>query len=229
MMPTLIKLAPVRSCVRIELNVALIANKFRAAGQVCVCANRVFVHRSVIDKFANVMKQKISQLKFGHGLEKGITNGPLTTKRGAERCVELVDDAVQHGAKLILGGKRFGDGYHFEPTLLVGAAQRARVYKEEMFSPICSLYPFDNEDEVIDLCNDTPMGLTNYVFTQNLARAFRCSDRLQSGTVSINTANANSAESPFGGIKESGLGKEGGLGYGVEEFCVLKTTAVTLA
>lgn len=158
----------------------------------------------------------------------GITNGSLTTERGAERAVRLVNDACAHGAKVLMGGKRYGTGYGFEPTLLVGAQRSALVYREEMFAPICSLYPFENENEAIELCNDTDLGLTNYVWTKDIARAWRCFERLESGTVAINTANANTAESPFGGIKESGMGKEGGLGYGVNDFCVVKTAALTV-
>lgn len=158
----------------------------------------------------------------------GVTNGALTTKRGAERAAKLVDDALKNGARLVMGGKRFGSGYHFEPTLIVGASHDALVYKEEMFAPICSLYPFNTDEEAINLCNSTDMGLTNYVFTKNISRAWTCYEKLESGTVAINTANANTAESPFGGIKESGIGKEGGLGYGVNEFCVVKTAAMTV-
>lgn len=139
--------SPYRKMSRLTLP-ALIANKFRATGQVCVCANRIFVHRSIMDKFAEVVRGKIAKLKVGHGLEPGTTLGPLTTKRGADRCIELVEDAQKNGAKLSIGGKRFGGGYHFEPTLLVAPSREARVYKEEMFSPICSLYPFDTEEEV---------------------------------------------------------------------------------
>lgn len=157
-----------------------------------------------------------------------MTNGALTTKRGAERAVLLVKDAVEKGGQVVMGGERFGTGYHFQPTLITNAPHDSRVYQEEMFAPICSLYPFDTEKEVVDLCNNTDMGLTNYVFTKDIARAWRCYENLESGTVAINTANANTAESPFGGIKESGLGKEGGLGYGVHEFCVIKTAALTV-
>lgn len=207
---------------------ALLANKLRHAGQVCVCANRVFVQKPVIDQFTKLVQEKMSKLKWGHGLDEGVTNGAVTVDRGAARAEELVADAKQHGAKILTGGKRFGKGFHFEPTLIVGAPQESRVYREEMFAPIVSIYPFESEDEVIDLCNDTDMGLTNYVWTQNISRAWRAYERLQSGTVAINTANANTAESPFGGIRESGIGKEGGFGYGVNEFTVVKTAALTV-
>lgn len=130
------------------LTIALIGNKFRAAGQVCVSANRIFVQRTVMDKFAAIVKGKIEKLKFGHGLEPGVTNGPLTTKRGAERATELVKEAVSRGAKIVTGGKQFGTGYHFEPTLITGASKDARIYNEEMFAPILPLYPFDTEEEV---------------------------------------------------------------------------------
>jgi acyl-CoA reductase-like NAD-dependent aldehyde dehydrogenase len=125
-----------------------VANKYRAAGQVCVCANRVYVQREILDRFAEHFKAKVEQLKLGHGLDSGVNHGPLTTRRGADRCVDLVADAVKHGAKVLTGGKRVGEGYHFEPTILVGASKAAKVYKEEMFSPIASLYAFDTEEEV---------------------------------------------------------------------------------
>lgn len=207
---------------------ALMANKLRHAGQVCVCANRVFVQKGVFDKFAALVEERMRKLKFGHGLDSDSTNGPVTTERGAARAVTLVEDAVKNGGKLVMGGKRFGTGYLFEPTLVLGASREAQVYREEMFAPIVSLYPFDTEDEVVELCNATDMGLSNYVWTQNISRAWRCYDRLESGTIAINTANANTAESPFGGIKESGIGKEGGLHHGVDEFCVIKVAAMTV-
>ncbi|BEI80927.1 hypothetical protein CcaverHIS002_0200870 [Cutaneotrichosporon cavernicola] len=207
---------------------ALMANKLRHAGQVCVCANRVFVQKGVFDKFAALVEERMRKLKFGHGLDHDSTNGPVTTERGAARAVTLVEDAVNNGGKLVMGGKRFGTGYLFEPTLVLGAGREAQVYREEMFAPIVSLYPFEDEDEVVELCNATDMGLSNYVWTQNISRAWRCFERLESGTVAINTANANTAESPFGGIKESGIGKEGGLHHGVDEFCVIKVAAMTV-
>jgi acyl-CoA reductase-like NAD-dependent aldehyde dehydrogenase len=208
---------------------ALMANKLRHAGQVCVCANRVFVHSSVFDKFAALVEERMRALKFGHGLDTDSTNGAIVTDRGAARAAELVEDAITNGhGKLVMGGKRFGTGNLFEPTLILGASQEARVYQEEMFAPIVSLYPFQTEDEVIELCNDTDMGLSNYVWTRDIGRAWRCYERLQSGTVALNTANANTAESPFGGIKESGLGKEGGFHHGVDEFCVVKVAALTV-
>lgn len=207
---------------------ALMANKLRHAGQVCVCANRVFVQKGVYDAFADLVHERMRRLKFGHGLDTDSTNGAISTERGAERAVSLVDDAVKHGGKLVMGGKRFGTGYLFEPTLILGASRDARVYREEMFAPIVSIYPFETEDEVVGLCNNTDMGLSNYVWTRDIGRAWRCFEKLESGTVALNTANANTAESPFGGIKESGIGKEGGLHHGVDEFCVLKVAAMTV-
>ncbi|BEI92381.1 uncharacterized protein CcaverHIS019_0500090 [Cutaneotrichosporon cavernicola] len=207
---------------------ALMANKLRHAGQVCVCANRVFVQKDVFDKFAAIVEERMRKLKFGHGLSTDSTNGAIATERGAARAVRLVEDAVKNGGKLVMGGKRFGTGYLFEPTLVLGASRDAMVYREEMFAPIVSLYPFETEDEVVALCNNTDMGLSNYVWTRDIGRAWRCFEKLESGTVALNTANANTAESPFGGIKESGLGKEGGFHHGVDEFCVLKVAALTI-
>lgn len=214
---------------KLTLTLGLIANKLRHAGQVCVCANRVFVQKGIYDKFSSLMAERIKTLKFGHGLDEGVTNGAITTERGAARAVELVDDAVKNGGKLLTGGKRFGTGNLMEPTLITHAPRTSRVYREEMFAPIVSLYAFESEDEVVGAANDTDMGLTNYVWTENLGRAWRCYERLESGSVAINTGVATSAESPFGGIKESGLGKEGGLGYGVDEFCIVKSAAMVVS
>lgn len=130
------------------LTAVLVANKFRNAGQVCVTANRVYVQRSVHDRFAKLVKSKIGLLKVGHGLADGTTTGSLATQRGVERCQVLVDDAREHGARVVCGGKRVGEGWHYEPTLLVGAGQRAMVHREEMFAPILSMYAFDTEHEV---------------------------------------------------------------------------------
>lgn len=207
---------------------ALVANKFRNAGQVCTCANRIFVQASVIDKFSELAKARVAKLSTGHGLDEGVTTGALTTERGAERAVGLVADAIKNGGTLHAGGKRMGTGFLFEPTLITGASKDAKVFKEEIFGPILSMYAFESEDEVVKLANATDMGLTNYVFSQNIGRAWRCYERLESGTVAINTAIANAAESPFGGIKESGSGKEGGLGYGVDEFLIIKSAAMTV-
>ncbi|WOO82712.1 Succinate-semialdehyde dehydrogenase [NADP(+)] [Vanrija pseudolonga] len=207
---------------------ALVANKFRNAGQVCTCANRIFVQASVIDKFSELVKARVAKLNTGHGLDAGVTTGALTTERGAERAVGLVADAIKNGGTLHAGGKRIGTGFLFEPTLITGASKDAKVYKEEIFGPILSIYAFETEDEVLKLANATDMGLTNYVFSQNIGRAWRCYEKLESGTVAINTAIANAAESPFGGIKESGSGKEGGLGYGVDEFLIIKSAAMTV-
>ena len=126
----------------------LVANKFRNAGQVCVSANRVYVHRSIHDQFAKIVEQKVRALRIGHGLDKGTTTGSLATQRGVERCVRLVEDAKRKGATVVTGGNRVGEGWHFEPTLLVGAGRDAIVHREEMFAPILSMYAFDSEDEV---------------------------------------------------------------------------------
>lgn len=126
----------------------LVANKFRNAGQVCVTANRVYVQESIHDRFVNLVEAKVRALQLGHGLDGSSTIGSVTTQRGVERCTALVDDATKHGARVVTGGKRVGEGYQFEPTLLVGAGHDSLVHREEMFAPILSIYRFTTEDEV---------------------------------------------------------------------------------
>lgn len=130
----------------------LVANKFRNAGQVCVTANRVYVQRSIHDKFAKLVEAKVRELRVGHGLLEDTTTGSLATQRGVERCQTLVDDARRHGAQVVTGGKRVGEGWHYEPTLLVGAGHEAMVHRDEMFAPILSIYGFETEEEVGDGC-----------------------------------------------------------------------------
>ena len=176
--------------------------------QVCITANRVYVQKSIADQFIEKFSAAMRDtLKLGRGLEKGTTLGPVTVPQTLERAERVVEDAVNRGAKLISGGKRpthLGNGYYFEPTLLVGAPHAAAVAQEELFAPICSVALFETEEEVTKLVNDTDMGLTNYIASKDINKLWRALENWQAGSIGWNSANPTAAESPFGGIGQSG-------------------------
>ena len=191
---------------------ALMLLKWRHAGQVCVSANRVFVQAGVMDKFTKMLVDATAKLKVGHGSEDGTTMGPLTTSRGVEKTQQHVEDAKKHGGKVLLGGNRPKglEGYFFEPTIIGGATQEMMSAKEEVFGPMLALYGFQTEDEAVKLANNTSMGLATYYFTRDASRMWRLYENLEAGMLGMNTGNQSAAESPFGGIKQSGYGKESG-------------------
>ncbi|KAA8916630.1 hypothetical protein TRICI_001256 [Trichomonascus ciferrii] len=206
---------------------ALMQCKFRHAGQTCVCAQRVFVHKSISEKVTAELAKRISEtLRLGHGFTEGVTLGPLTTSRSVEKAKKHVEDAVSKGAKLVLGGDRdtsAGNGYFFQPTLLTGMKDDMLISSEETFAPVLALYEFENEEEVLSRANDTDMGLTSYFFTQDADRIWRVFEAIETGNVGINTGMTTSAEAPFGGWHDSGLGKEAGMNYGISEYLKVKT------
>lgn len=215
------------------------ALKWRHAGQACITANRLYVQAGVYEKFTQMLVDKTKGLVVGHGSEKSTTMGPVTTPNGIQKAEAQVDDAVKLGAKLILGtgkgllkdgaGEGKGvSGYFMEPTILTGMTKDMLMTREETFAPVCGLYTFDTEDEVVQWANDTSMGLASYAFTKNMDRVFRLSENLEAGMIGVNTGNSSAAESPFGGIKESGYGKESGKDVAVNEYLVAKTITITL-
>ncbi|KAL1959660.1 hypothetical protein VTO42DRAFT_1695 [Malbranchea cinnamomea] len=209
----------------------LMALKWRHAGQACITANRVYVQSGVYDKFAQMLREKTSALVVGHGAKDGTTMGPLTTPRGLDKASAQVDDAVKHGAKVILGGKRktdCGNGYFFEPTIITEMTQDMLISREESFAPILALYRFDTEEEAVKWANDTSMGLASYAFTKSVDRMWRMFENLEAGMIGMNTGNSSAAESPFGGIKESGYGKESGKEVAVNEYLITKTGTLTI-
>jgi succinate-semialdehyde dehydrogenase/glutarate-semialdehyde dehydrogenase len=209
---------------------ALMALKWRHAGQACITANRVYVQSGIYDKFAKMLTERTRALVVGHGAEKGTTMGPVTTARSLDKAAAQVEDARKHGGKIVLGGKKVNDttGYFFEPTIILEAHQKMLIAEEETFAPVLALFKFDSEDEAVKAANNTSMGLASYFFTKNVDRTWRLLENLEAGMIGMNTGNSSAAESPFGGIKESGYGKESGKDVAVAEYLITKTGTLSL-
>ncbi len=199
-----------------------IAAKFRNMGQTCVCTNRLLVQDGIHDAFVETFAAEVARLKVGNGIEVGVVQGPLINARAVEKVERHVADAVANGAKVVVGGQRHALGRSFyEPTVLAGVTTKMLVTREETFGPIAPVYRFTSEDEVVAMANDTPFGLAAYFYTKDLGRAFRVAEELEYGMVGINAAILGTEVAPFGGVKESGLGREGSL-HGIEEFVEIK-------
>ncbi len=196
------------------------ASKYRNAGQTCVCANRIYVQDGVYDAFAEKLAAEVAKLKVGRGTEAGVTTGPLINKAGVEKVEEHIADATAKGAKVILGGKALG-GNFFEPTVLTGVTTDMMVAREETFGPVAPLFRFKTEEEAIKLANDTEFGLAAYFYSRDVGRVWRVGEALEYGIIGINEGIISSEVAPFGGVKESGLGREGSH-HGVEEFLEIK-------
>jgi len=206
---------------------ALIA-KYRNNGQTCVCTNRIYVHDSVYDDFVLRLKSAVDGLKVGNGLESGITIGPLINDAAVEKVKSHISDALSKGAKILTGGKPHSlGGYFFEPTILTDVTQDALVAKEETFGPLAPIFRFHDESEAVGFANDTEYGLAAYFYTKNLSRAFRVAEALEYGMVGINSGAISNEVAPFGGIKSSGLGREGSK-YGIEEYLEIKYINIEL-
>jgi succinate-semialdehyde dehydrogenase/glutarate-semialdehyde dehydrogenase len=200
----------------------LVLSKFRNAGQTCVCANRVYVHASVVDAFNAKLLAEIRRMKVGGGLEDGVTQGPLIDQRAVDKVTRLVADATAHGATLLAGGKlRQAGTLLYEPTLLTGITDAMELAHEEIFGPVVGISTFDSEAAVLARANDSASGLAAYFYTANLERVWRMMEGLEYGIVGVNTGAASNEVGPFGGIKESGVGREGSK-YGIEEFLEIK-------
>ncbi len=198
------------------------ASKYRNAGQTCVCANRIYVQDGVYDKFAEKLAAEVKKLKVGPGTETGVTIGPLINKAAVDKVEEHIADATSKGAKVMLGGKRHElGGSFFEPTILTGVTTAMAVAREETFGPVAPLFRFKTEEEVIKLANDTEFGLAAYFYSRDVGRVWRVGEALEYGIVGINEGIISSEVAPFGGFKESGLGREGSH-HGVEEFVEIK-------
>jgi succinate-semialdehyde dehydrogenase/glutarate-semialdehyde dehydrogenase len=192
--------------------------KFRNAGQACTAANRFLVHATLVDAFAERIAERVAGLAVGPGSRPGTAIGPLIDARAVARIDALVGDALQRGAQLLTGGHPIaGDGHFFEPTVLAGVRPGSNVLREEIFGPVVAISAFDDEDEAVRLANDTEYGLASYVYTRDLARAQRMIDTLESGMTGINVGILSDAAAPFGGMKASGLGREGGY-EGIREY-----------
>ena len=186
-------------------------SKVRNAGQTCISTNRILVQEGIAQSFVTGLVERFKTLKVGDGFEDNVEVGPLITPSAVEHCEALLADAVSKGAKILLGGKRHAlGGNFFEPTVLTGMTREMRIFHEEIFGPIAPIMTFASEAEAVELANDTPFGLASYVFTQNLSRAWRIPEALEYGLCGVNDAALALAEAPFGGVKESGTGREGG-------------------
>ncbi len=196
------------------------ASKYRNAGQTCVCANRILVQRGVYDAFAKKLSEKVSALTVGDGTAEGTDIGPMIEPKALDKVESHIEDAVSKGATLLQGGKRLG-GLFFEPAILTGVTPEMKVATEETFGPLAPLFPFDTEEEAIAMANDTIFGLAAYFYTRDHARMVRVSEGLEYGMVGHNTGLISNEVAPFGGVKQSGLGREGSK-YGIEEYLELK-------
>ncbi len=195
-------------------------SKYRNAGQTCVCANRILVQEGVYDKFAEKLAAAVKNLKVGDGVEAGITTGPLINKAAVDKVQEHIADALSKGAKLVVGGKSMG-GNFFEPTLLRDVTTDMAVAREETFGPVAPLFKFKTEEEAIAMANNTEFGLACYFYTRDIGRVWRVGEALDYGMVGINEGIISTAEAPFGGMKQSGIGREGSH-HGVEEYLEMK-------
>jgi succinate-semialdehyde dehydrogenase/glutarate-semialdehyde dehydrogenase len=199
-----------------------IASKFRNMGQTCVCANRLYVQAGIHDAFVERLTQKVAQMKVGPGTESGVTQGPLINKAALAKVESHVADALEKGAKLVIGGKVGAlGGTFFEPTVITGVTAAMKFAQEETFGPVAPIFIFKEEADALAQANDTPFGLQAYVYTKDLARTFRVAEALEAGIIGVNSGITSSEGVPFGGIKQSGLGREGSH-HGVEEYLELK-------
>ncbi|WP_134088344.1 NAD-dependent succinate-semialdehyde dehydrogenase [Olivibacter sp. XZL3] len=197
-----------------------IAAKFRNAGQTCVAVNRFLVQEGVYDQFAERITEAVNQLKVGNGLEKGVKVGPVINQKGLEKVENHVKDAIEKGASVLTGGKH-KNALFFEPTVLGDIPLEAKIAKEETFGPVVSLFRFKTEDEAVALANSTEYGLAAYFYSDNVKRCWRVAQALEAGMVGINEGAISTAVAPFGGIKESGIGREGSK-YGIDEYMEIK-------
>jgi len=200
--------------------------KMRNIGEACTAANRFYVHSSVADEFARRLGERMAALPIGRGVEDGVVVGPLIDADARDRVASLVDDAVHRGAEVVVGGAPLdGEGYFYPPTVLTNVSEAARLRHEEIFGPVAPLVTFETEEEAIAGANDTEFGLACYVFTRDLDRAFRVCERLETGMIGLNQGIVSNPAAPFGGVKHSGLGREGGR-MGIEEFLETKYVAI---
>lgn len=199
-----------------------IASKYRNAGQTCVCANRFLIQEGVYEAFTEKLAKRVAEFKTGDGFSKDVTIGPLINGSAISKVEELVNNAIEHGAKARLGGTKStaGDRF-FEPTILTGVTEDMDIFSNEIFGPVAPLFKFKTEKEAVDMANNTPFGLASYFYSQNISRAWRVSEALEYGMVGINEGIISSEVAPFGGVKESGSGREGSQ-YGIDEYVEIK-------
>jgi len=199
-----------------------IISKYRNAGQTCVCANRIFVHDAVYDAFAAKLAERVGKLKVGNGADAGVAQGPLINQDAVAKVEEHIADATKRGAKVALGGKRHAlGGNFFEPTILTGVTPEMKIFSEETFGPVAPLIRFKEDAEVVRMANDSEFGLASYFYSRDLGRGWRVAEALEAGMVGVNTGLITTEVAPFGGVKQSGLGREGSK-YGIDEYVEVK-------
>jgi succinate-semialdehyde dehydrogenase/glutarate-semialdehyde dehydrogenase len=203
-----------------------LASKYRNTGQTCVCANRLLVQDGVYEAFTEKLKEAVAKLKVGNGTEDGVTQGPLINGDAVLKVEEHIADAVSKGAKVVLGGKRHKlGGNFFEPTIVTEVPKDALVFREETFGPVAPLFRFKTEEEAIAMANDSEFGLAAYFYARDVGRIFRVAEALESGIIGVNEGIISTAVAPFGGVKSSGLGREGSK-YGIDDYLEIKYVAL---
>ncbi len=201
-------------------------SKFRNSGQTCICTNRLFVHESVYDVFLEKFTNEVKKIKVGNGLDEGIVSGPLIDRSSLEKVIDHVQDAVNEGAKIAVGGDVHPLGGNFyQPTVLSNVSTEAKITFEETFGPVAPIYKFSNDEEVIKMANNTPYGLASYFYSRDIGRIWRVAEALEYGIVSINNGLPTIPEVPFGGVKESGMGREGSR-YGLDDYLIIKYISI---
>jgi len=202
--------------------------KMRNIGEACTAANRFIVHESVAEEFSRRLGERMSSLRVGRGTDEGVQVGPLVEAKQRDKVRDLVDDALEKGASAVCGGKsQEGPGYFYPPTVLTDVPQNARMYEEEIFGPVAPIYTFSDDEEAVRMANDTEHGLVSYAYTQDISRGVWVSEALESGMVGLNQGMVSNVAAPFGGVKASGIGREGGF-EGIEEFLETKYVAVSV-
>jgi succinate-semialdehyde dehydrogenase/glutarate-semialdehyde dehydrogenase len=202
--------------------------KFRNNGQTCVCANRIYVQSGVYEAFAKKLKERVSQMKVGDGLSEGVDLGPLINGDASEKVKEHIEDATSKGAEILLGSaEEKMEGNFLAPTILTGVTQDMKVSKEETFGPLAPLFMFDDEDDVIEMANDTIFGLASYFYAKDLSRVYKVAEALEYGIVGVNTGIISTEVAPFGGVKQSGLGREGSH-HGIEDYLEMKYVCLSV-
>ncbi len=210
----------------------VIASKFRNAGQTCICTNRIYAQKTIAERFADILVTKMKKLVVGNGLQPEVTIGPLINEAAVAKTEDHIQDSINKGAQVVYGGKKpagemFEKGHFYEPTILLHATHEMKIATEETFGPVAPIFEFDTEEEALRLANDTSYGLAAYFYTKDVSRVFRMSEGLEYGIIGINDPVPTTAQAPFGGVKESGVGREGGK-YGLEDYLEYKFLSLEL-
>jgi succinate-semialdehyde dehydrogenase/glutarate-semialdehyde dehydrogenase len=205
-----------------------IASKYRNSGQTCVCANRIYVHKKVHDAFVEKFSKAVQAIKVGNGMDAGVSQGPLIDNAALEKVERHIADALSKGAKLVTGGKPSPlGGTFYEPTILANVTSNMLITYEETFGPVAPIIPFESDDEVVELANNSQYGLASYFYSRDIGRIWKVAEALEYGMVGVNSGILANEVVPFGGVKQSGLGREGSV-FGMDEYLELKYVCITL-